>query len=157
MSESQESIEGSLWSAGDDILRCGDGDSRWMATTSAVRDHKDLTTWQVSLYLCLAVYRMSRRFPGHERFGLVAEMRKTARSVICNIAEGHQRHSTREFLRFLDIAQGSRAELESQLIIASRLGYLSEDTSADLMALSTRVGRLVSALSRTLRKNQLIR
>ncbi len=122
----------------------------------AVRDHKDLIAWQVAMELCIAVYRDTRDFPDRERFGLVPEMRKTARSVACNIAEGHQRKTTREFLRFLDITQGSRAELETQLVLASQLGYLDKNSSCDLLDLTRRVGCLVSALKGALRekKNQ---
>jgi four helix bundle protein len=126
----------------------------WLTNPFEIKDHKDLTAWKVALELCLAVHASTGGFPTDERFGLVAELRKTARSVICNIAEGHQRRSRREFIRFLDIAQGSRAELETQLTLASHLGYVAEDASGRLMALSFRVGKLLSALSRTLRDRE---
>jgi four helix bundle protein len=129
-------------------------DTTWVPNRSAIRDHRDLVAWQISLQLCLAVYEATRKFPGHERFGLIAELRKTARSVVCNIAEGHERRSRREFIRFVDIAQGSRAELESQLVIASRLGYFSAEDSATLTDLAARVGRLLSALGAKLRRSQ---
>jgi len=72
------------------------------------------------------IYRITRDFPNEERFGLTQQMRRCAVSIPSNIAEGAGRSSSKEFLRFLNIAMGSLAELETQLDIAKRIGYLSE-------------------------------
>ena len=75
-----------------------------------IRSFKDLIAWQKAFELCIDVHRQTARFPPEERYGLSFDLRKTSRSVVCNIAEGHQRASTREFVRFLDIALASIAE-----------------------------------------------
>jgi len=125
--------------------------NEWVEKPNDVRDYKDLVAWKVSFELCMAVYRCGRDFPHDENYGLRAEVRKTARSVCCNIAEGHERGSTREFIRFLNIAQGSRAELETQLCTARELGYMPEESAAQLLELADRVGRLVTSLRECLR------
>jgi len=73
--------------------------------------------------LALAVYKLTDGFPSREQYGLTAQMRRCAVSIPSNLAEGHSRNSTQEFIRFLNIANGSLSELETQLEIAHRLGY----------------------------------
>ena len=122
-----------------------------MAGTSQIRSFKDLIVWQKAFQLCLDVYRGTQGFPAEERFGLTTELRKTSRSVPCNIAEGRQRRTTTEYLRFLDIASGSRAELETQLLLAQALGYLSDENSVSLLSTCEEVAKLLAALARALR------
>jgi four helix bundle protein len=117
-----------------------------------ISSFRDLVVWQRSVELSVVVYRLTESFPRHERNGLIQELRKTSRSVAYNIAEGHQRHTTREFRRFLDIALGSQAELETQLRIASRVGYLGNDDSACVLSLCDEVGRLLRGLSKALQR-----
>src|SRR6185436_4301541 len=93
-------------------------------------------------------YRVSATFPGHERFGLAQELRKTVRSVAANIAEGNRRKSLKEYLRHLDIANGSVAELETQLMIGRELGYLPND---ELLERLSEVDALLAGLIRALR------
>ncbi len=90
------------------------------ANSNQIQSFKDLIVWQKAFQLCLDIYRGTHAFPTEERFGLTAELRKTSRSDIYNIAEGHKRRSTTEYLRFLDIASGSRAELLAALARALR-------------------------------------
>ena len=118
----------------------------------SVSSYKDVLAWQKALQLCLEVYRTSRSFPLQERFGLTVEIRKTARSVVCNIAEGQRRHSTPDYLRFLSISRGSRAELETQLLIASSLGYIDEDQAPRILESCDEVGRLIFGLARALKR-----
>lgn len=122
-----------------------------MPSSSPIRSFKDLVAWQKAFQLCLDVYRATQGFPAHERFGLSAELRKTARSVPCNIAEGHQRRTTLDYLRFLSIAAGSRGELETQLLLAQALGYLPRDDADKLLAACADVAKLLAALTRALR------
>ena len=82
--------------------------------TSRIRTFKDLLVWQKAMRLSVEVYRLTRNYPDHERYGLTAETRKTSRSVPYNIAEGHKRKSTADYIRFLSIAAGSAAELETR-------------------------------------------
>jgi len=115
-----------------------------------IRTFKDLVVWQKAFELCLHLYRVTRSFPTEERYGLTSELRKTARSVVCNIAEGHRRRSTAEYLRFLDIAWGSAAELETQLLLAGQLNYFDKKEAEALLALHGDVERMVAALVRSL-------
>ncbi|MBI4705452.1 MAG: four helix bundle protein, partial [Deltaproteobacteria bacterium] len=81
-----------------------------------------------------------------------AELRKTARSVACNIAEGHRRRSTTEYVRFLDIASGSAAEIETQLLLAGELRYFDRNQAHALLALHGEVERMLAALMRSLQE-----
>jgi four helix bundle protein len=113
-------------------------------------DLKNLVAWQVAMDLAEGVYRATRRFPQDERFGLRMQIRRSAVSVASNIAEGHGRSSRREYARFVLIARGSLKELETQLMIGRRLGYLASSTEEELLALTTRVNRLLTGLRKRL-------
>ncbi|MBI4700454.1 MAG: four helix bundle protein [Deltaproteobacteria bacterium] len=117
-----------------------------------IRTFKDLIVWQKAFELGLQLYRVTRSFPMEERFGLTAELRKTARSVACNIAEGHRRRSTTEYVRFLDIASGSAAELATQLLLAGELRYFDKNQAHALRALHGEVERMLAALMRSLQE-----
>jgi four helix bundle protein len=116
-----------------------------------IRTFKDLVVWQKAFRLTVEVYRLTRSFPSEERYGLSVELRKTARSVVYNIAEGHGRRSRLDYLRFLDIAKGSAAELETQILLACELGYLCEADTERVSSLHGEVERMLDALSRKLR------
>ena len=111
---------------------------------TAERTHRDLNAWQEAMNLVEMVYRKTERFPAGEVYGLTAQIRRAAISVPSNIAEGAARNSSREFFQYLGIATGSLAELETQLEISMRLGYLSD--GAEAVKHVHRVGRLVNAL-----------
>ena len=96
------------------------------------------------------VYRTTARFPKAELFGLISQMRRCAISIPSNIAEGAARTSTGELAQFLGISCGSLSELETQLELAKRLGYL--DANTDAIRQVNRVGRLVRSLRNSLRK-----
>ena len=82
----------------------------------------------------------------------MAEIRKTARNVVYNIAEGHRRRSTLEYIRFLDISEGSAAELETQLLLAKELGYWAPEIAAHHIDSLAEVDRMLTALMRALRE-----
>jgi four helix bundle protein len=88
-----------------------------------MRPHHQLRVWQDAMVLVRRVYEISASFPAEERFGLTAQMRRSAVSVPSNIAEGAARGSSKEFARFLSIARGSLSELDTQLRIAHDLGF----------------------------------
>jgi len=96
------------------------------------------------------VYRISKRFPKHEQYGLTQQMRRAAISVTSNIAEGQSRRSKREFIRFIIIALGSPAELESQLLVAKRLALLDSASTTPVLVLIGQTGRLLRGLERSL-------
>ena len=91
-----------------------------------VKSFRDLRVWQRAMDLVEMIYKVSVDFPRSETYGLTSQIRRAAISVPSNIAEGHSRKHTKEYLRFLSVAQGSLAELQTQIEIASRLGYGSE-------------------------------
>ena len=99
----------------------------------AIKSHKDLIVWQKSYDLVKLVYLFSDNLPKSEQFGLVSQMRRCAVSIPSNIAEGHQRHNQREYRQFLGIAQGSAAELETQLLLSAELFELDAQSSLDLL------------------------
>ena len=111
---------------------------------------RKLIVKELSIDLCVYVYELTKAFPHDERYGLRSQIRRCAVSVPSNIAEGANRHSTLEFLRFLYIAKGSLAELDTQLTIAVRLGYIPEYENA----LISRVLILLNALIKALKHNQ---
>lgn len=88
--------------------------------------HKNLDVWKLSINLVVTIYKETSKFPAEERFGLIQQMRRAAVSIPSNIAEGSARRSSNELRQFLFISLGSLAELETQLILATRLGYLSD-------------------------------
>jgi four helix bundle protein len=90
-----------------------------------IRNHKDLKVWKKSVDLVDNIYRITESFPNKEIYGLTNQLRRSAVSIPSNIAEGAARGSKKEFIQFLYIALGSLAEVETQMIIASRLGYLN--------------------------------
>jgi four helix bundle protein len=92
-----------------------------------MRRHTELLAWQRAIQLVKEVYRLTSTFPDTERYGLTAQMRRSAVSVPSNIAEGAARNGKAEFLHFLGIARGSLSELDTQLVIARELGYCQPD------------------------------
>ena len=90
--------------------------------------HRELLAWQESMALAKLVYELTVAFPKDELYGLTSQMRRAAVSIPSNIAEGAARNGTREFRQFLAIARGSLAELETQMLLAEQLGYLTNST-----------------------------
>jgi len=120
---------------------------------------KDLKIWQKSIALVEQCYRVSANLPPAERFGLTSQIRRASTSVPANIAEGFGRWNSREFLRFLAIASGSLRELETHLVIACRLGYLSEHAIEPLFQsideLAKMMYRMRTSISAALRTPQI--
>lgn len=104
---------------------------------------KDLKIWQKSIVLVEACHRVSANLPLEKRFGLTSQIRRASTSVPANIAEGFGRWNSREFLRFLAIASGSLRELETHLVIACRLGYLSERANEPLFLSIDELARML--------------
>ncbi len=117
-----------------------------------MRPHEKLQTWIDSVDLVLNIYKATEKFPKEEKFGLTSQIRRAAVSIPTNIAEGAARNSSKEFAHFVSIAQGSASELETELIIAYRLGYLSETLFSKLLADLEQIGRMITGLTRRLRR-----
>ena len=124
-----------------------------MRTDPSRGSYRDVIAWQKGVELCLEIYSVTKAFPTSERFGLTGELRKTARSIVCNIAEGHRRRSATEFARFLDIARGSQAEVDTQLFLAMRLGYLEGQPLSEILELCDEVGALIYSLASAIRRS----
>lgn len=92
------------------------------------------------------VYEVTKHFPKEEVYGLTSQVRRAAVSIPSNIAEGQARKSTAEFKNFLSIAQGSRAEVETQILIAQRLGYVTTEKAEQLLNLSDEIKRMTHSL-----------
>jgi four helix bundle protein len=118
-----------------------------------MRDHRKLEAFNLADQLTIAVYKSTRSFPAGERFGLTNQIRRAAVSIGANIVEGSARLSEADYIRFLNIAYASACELEYELSIAARLGYLTTDEAAQLSPLAARTCKtlrgLVAALTRT--------
>ena len=113
-----------------------------------MRPHHKLDAWETAIDLVVDVYKATDGFPKEERYGLTSQIRRAAVSIPANIAEGAGRYSNREFAHFLSNAQGSASELETELIIANRLGYLNSSAYSHLIEPLNRIGRLITGLSK---------
>ena len=112
--------------------------------------YKELRVWQKAMDLVFDIYQLTDSLPKEETYGLRDQMRRAAVSIPSNIAEGQARNSEKDFIRFLYIAQGSRAELETQLEICAHLNYISKDQIMLAENLSSKTGKMIRNLIRTL-------
>jgi len=114
------------------------------------RGYKDLLVWQKGMLLVKGVYRLTLSFPSDEKFGLTSQMRRAAVSIPSNIAEGQARRSTGEFIQFVSHAEGSVAELDTQLLIAVDLSYCSSSEAQALFDLLLELRKMLNSLRRKL-------
>ena len=110
-----------------------------------IKTFRDLFVWQKAMNLVLAVYEITKKFPQEELYGLTAQIRKSAVSIPSNIAEGHGRKSTKDYVRFLYIAVGSLFELQTQLEIGSNLKYVTRDKFDLAYESSREIERMLSS------------
>ena len=111
-----------------------------------MQNYRELIVWQKGMEVVAEVYRLTRAFPREELYGLTQQLRRAAVSIPSNIAEGQARDSSAEFRRFLSIAQGSRAEVETQILIAMRLGYTNETKARATMSLLEEIQKMLAKL-----------
>ena len=112
----------------------------------SIQSHRDLIGWQKSVELAVSLYPLTDRFPAAEKFGLVTQLRRAGVSVPSNIAEGFGRGKTDDYLRFLRLARGSLFEIDTQLLIAHRLGYLAEQEYREKLEQVQECGRVLAGL-----------
>jgi len=110
--------------------------------------YRDLAAWKIAMDLVEDVYRLTKDFPADERFGLTAQMRRAAVSIPSNIAEGQGRRSSGAFANHVLIARGSLLELETQIQIANRLGYLPSPSADKVMSRCEELSRVLHGLAR---------
>ena len=116
----------------------------------AINSFRDLRVWQAGMDLVEGIYRLADSFPKHETFGLASQMRRAAVSVPSNIAEGHTREHTKEYLHHLSMAHASLAELETQVEIATRLGYIHPERCREVVERIWSLGKQLYALRNAL-------
>jgi four helix bundle protein len=112
--------------------------------------YRDLKVWQRSIELAVAVYHLTRDFPKDELYGLTSQLRRGAVSISSNIAEGYGRSSAGEYRQFVGMARGSALEVQTQLVIAGRLGFGNEKSMATADGFSQEVGKMLWALMQKL-------
>ncbi len=115
-------------------------------------DFKQLDVWKQSMDFVFDIYGLIRLLPAEERFGLCDQLRRAAISVPSNIAEGQSRNSSKEFIHFLSISKGSLAEIETQLILCSRLGYIDDSIINDFINRIGSISRMIKGLIGYLQK-----
>jgi len=119
-----------------------------------MKTYRDLIVWQKSMQCVTAVYKNTCTFPKDELYGLTSQLRRAAISIPSNIAEGYGRRSTKDYLRFLQIAMGSIFELETQLEIALNLEYISKTDFTGIYEDSREIERMLSALIRKIKESK---
>lgn len=119
-----------------------------------VSNYKELIVWQKSMDLAEGVYKATANFPKEETYGLTSQMRRSAVSVASNIAEGYSRNSRGEFIQFLGIAKGSLSELETQILLAVRLGLIKENNSEIILGLCVEVSKILTVFKTKLKAQQ---
>ena len=112
------------------------------------KPHKKLDVWKLAIELVCDVYRVTNSFPAREVYSLTDQIRRAAVSIPSNIAEGAARHTKKEFVNYLHMAQGSLSELDTQSEIAKRLGYLNESSWANIDGQLERIDKMLSGLIR---------
>lgn len=118
---------------------------------AVVRGFRELKVWQLAMEIAAHVYRLTASFPRHELYGLASQLQRAAVSVPSNIAEGNKRESTKEYLYHISVAAGSLAELETQLLLAAKLNYASEEETEKLLVHADELARMLIGLRRSLR------
>jgi four helix bundle protein len=116
----------------------------------ATQNYKDLLVWQKGIALAKVIYRLTQSFPTEEKFGLVSQMRRAVVSIPSNLAEGQARHTPGEFVQFISHAEGSSAELDTQLILSVELGFCKKATAVPVYESIDEIRRMLNALRRAI-------
>jgi four helix bundle protein len=116
----------------------------------STQNYKDLVVWQKGIELAKRIYGLTRMFPSEERFGLTSQMRRAAVSIPSNVAEGQARRTTPEFIQFISHAEGSAAELDTQIILAVELQFCLKADVLPIYELNDEIRRMLNALRRKL-------
>src|SRR5262245_55731393 len=110
------------------------------------QSYRDLVVWQKSIELAKQLYQLTAKFPSEEKFDLISQIRRAAVSVSSNIAEGQARNTTGEFIQFISHAEGSAAELDTQLYLSTELGLVTSVEAAPMLTLIDEIRRMLNAL-----------
>lgn len=116
-----------------------------------MKSYRDLHVWQNGVEFIAEICRATESFPAREQYGLTSQLRRSAVSIAANVAEGHARLSTREYLRFVSISLGSLVETETHITVARRLGYFDAKQESQLLGRCDALSRMRHGLSKSLR------
>lgn len=116
----------------------------------SAKGYRDLIVWQRGINLVKNIYPLTQRFPSEEKYGLISQMRRSAVSIPSNIAEGQAPQSTKEFIQFISIAEGSLAELDTQLTVSIELNYCRNNEVQEIFELIDELKRMLNSLRRQL-------
>ena len=116
--------------------------------TTTVKSFKDLIVWVKSHEFTLEIYKVTKKFPADEKYGIVSQMRRAAYSIPANIIEGHSRKHKNEFLQFLSIAKGSLEELKYFIILAADLDYISAEEQNKIERLTTEISKILYSFTK---------
>jgi len=116
-----------------------------------IKSYRDLNIWKRSIELVKRIYIITKDFPKDEIYGLVSQMRRCAVSVASNIAEGKTRQHVNEYIQFLYVALSSCAELETQVVIAKELKYISSVIESEIQSTTNQIGRMIRGLIKNLK------
>jgi four helix bundle protein len=124
-------------------------------SSEMLRNYKDLNAWQKSYELCLKIYRITAKFPNEERYGLTSQIRRSAVSIVSNIAEGYGRKTTVDYIRMLYISYGSVCELETQILLEGDLGFIEKGELGTIKKDIAEIERMLKALIKSLENKPL--
>ena len=116
-----------------------------------IKSYKELIVWQKAMEMVENIYALTQSLPKDELFALTNQIRRAAISVPSNIAEGYGRQSKKEYQQFLSIANGSVCEIETQLLLCVRLGYLTEENTRETFQLLSEIGKMIIAIKQKLK------
>ncbi len=118
-----------------------------------MQSYRELRIWQVGMEIAVSCYTLTRTFPKEELFGLTSQIRRASSSIPANIAEGYGRQNKGEYLQFLRVAKGSLRELETHLLLCTRIGLATESATNPLLALCEEEGRMLFSLMQRVSEN----
>ena len=121
-----------------------------MGTAQAIESYRDLQVWKAAVDLAVDCYQLTRQFPASEMYGMTSQIRRSSAAIAANIAEGYGRDSTPGFIQFLRIAQGSLKEVETHLVISTRVGLISGDSLERSLKNTEEIGKMLRSLIRRL-------
>ena len=120
--------------------------------TQSIRSYRDLDVWRKAMELAQRCYEATADFPKREIYGLASQIRRAAVSIPSNIAEGHSRRSRQAYLNHLSIALGSQSEVETQIDLSCRLGFISKQVSEEILLMAAEIGRMLHGLLASLER-----
>jgi four helix bundle protein len=119
---------------------------------SGIVTYRDLRVWVVGMDLCTRIYQLTETFPTRENYALSSQLRRASVSIPSNIAEGNGRETTRDYLYHLNVAYGSLMEVETQLTIALRMKFCTQEVHDELLRMTSELGKQMNALKNSLRR-----